>query len=177
VLHTPPAPPFPDHLRPRPVVHLAVASPAGPDQAAALRAALAAAASPDVDTWGPTDTAGLAGIHLDPPMAVPAWGDGRWLGPDAPTLTGDVLAAVAGGDSPVTMVEVRNVSTTSILRPGAITSPLAPFLLHAVGIAATQEARNAVDDALAALRSSRRQPTSGVAPHRSPRDNRAAATP
>jgi FAD/FMN-containing dehydrogenase len=152
VLHTPPAPPFPEDLRGRPVVHLATASPAGRGEAAALRAALAAVASPDVDTWGPTDAAGLAGIHLDPPIAVPAWGDGRWLGPDAAALTGDVLAAAAGPDSPVTMVEVRNVATTATPRPGAITSPLAPFLLHAVGLAPTAEARAAVDDALAALR-------------------------
>jgi FAD/FMN-containing dehydrogenase len=152
VLHAPPAPPFPDHLRGRPVVHLAVASPAGPEQAAALRAALAAIASPAIDTWAPTDTAGLAAIHLDPPMAVPAWGDGRWLGPAAATVAGDVLAAAAGADSPVTMVEVRNVSTTATPRPGAITSPPGPFLLHAVGIAPTPEARRTVDEGLAVLR-------------------------
>jgi FAD/FMN-containing dehydrogenase len=152
VLHTPPAPPFPDHLQGRPVVHVAVASPSGPEQAAALRAALAAIASPAIDTWAPTDAAGLAAIHLDPPMAVPAWGDGRWLGPDAAALTGDVLDAAAGAGSPVTMVEVRNVSTTTTPRPGAITSPPGPYLLHAVGIAPTPDARRTVEEGLAAVR-------------------------
>ena len=152
VLHTPPTPPFPDHLRGRPVVHLATASPAGPDDAAALRAALAAVASPDVDTWGPTGAAGLAAIHLDPPMAVPAWGDGRWLGPEAAALTADILATAARANSPLAMVEIRHVDTTAPARPGAATSPAAPFLLHAVGIAPTPEARPAVDDALAAVR-------------------------
>jgi FAD/FMN-containing dehydrogenase len=152
VLHTPPTPPFPDHLRGRPVVHLATASPGGPDEAAALRVALSAVAAPDIDTWGPNDAAGLAAIHLDPPMAVPGWGDGRWLGPEAAALTADILATAAPTDSPLAMVEIRNVDTTAPARPGAASSPSAPFLLHAVGIAPTPDARPAVDHALAAVR-------------------------
>ncbi len=79
VLHAPPAPPFPEALRGTPVVHLALASPHGPGQAAALRDALAAVPPPAADTWGAADAARLAGIHLDPPVAVPALGEGRWL--------------------------------------------------------------------------------------------------
>ncbi|WP_157974225.1 FAD-binding oxidoreductase, partial [Desertihabitans aurantiacus] len=79
VLHVPPLPLFPEPLQGRVGVHLAVADPDGPDGAAPLLEAVRSVAAPVSDTWGPTDAAGLARIHLDPPAATPAVGAARWL--------------------------------------------------------------------------------------------------
>jgi FAD binding domain-containing protein len=154
VLHTPPgAPMFPPALQGVPVVHLAFASPHGPDAAAPLLQALLAAPAPVVDSaWAPADAARLAQIHLDPPNPVPALGIGRWLGPDAPDLAFDVLRTVAEPGSPVAMVELRNVDNTASPRYGALTAVPAPFLLHAVGTAGDAAARSRTEDGLTTLR-------------------------
>lgn len=154
VLHAPPAPPFPDSLRGKPVVHLALASPEGAEQASALREVLRSAAPPVVDTWGPADAERLAGIHLDPPTAVPAIGEGRWLGPTAPTAARDILSLATADTSPLTMIELRNVDSAVSPVAGAVTTPPGPFLLHAVGLAPTPEARTPLERALAAVRRS-----------------------
>jgi hypothetical protein len=140
VLHTQSGPPFPESLQHTAVVHLAMAAPLGPESASNLRAALADAPAPVIDTWGPSDAARLAGIHLDPPPGVPALGMGCWLGPDAPRLAASILSATAASQT-LTMVELRNVDTPtpSQTRAGAVTSAVGPFLLHAAGVAPTRK--------------------------------------
>jgi AcrR family transcriptional regulator len=148
VLHAPPFPPFPQPLRGTPVVHLALASPDGADHASALREALASVPPAAVDTWGPADAERLAGIHLDPPAAVPALGAGRWLGPGTPAIAADILSAAAASASPLSMVELRNVDSSAPMAAGAVTAAPGPFLLHAVGLAATPEAREPLERTL-----------------------------
>jgi len=149
VLHTPPGSPFPPSLRGVPILHLAYASPAGPDAAAPLLRALRGAPSPALDnSWAPADAARLAQIHLDPPDPVPALGIGRWLGSTTPQLAGDVLSTAAGPDSPVAMIELRNVGNSAPARDGAITTVPGPFLLHAVGLAADPSSRAATEQGL-----------------------------
>ena len=149
VLHTPPGPPFPPALQGVPVVHLAFASPAGPDAAAPLLKALRDAPAPALDnSWAPADAARLAQIHLDPPGAVPALGLGRWLGATAPTLAGDLLGMAAGPDSALAVMELRNVGNAAHARDGAMTSVPGPFLLHAVGPAADPGSRARTEQGL-----------------------------
>ena len=149
VLHTPPGSPFPPSLQGVPIVHLAFASPAGPDAAAPLLRALRGAPSPALDnSWAPADAARLAQIHLDPPDPLPALGLGRWLGSTTPQLAGDVLSTAAGPDSPVAMIELRNVGNSAPARDGAITTVPGPFLLHAVGLAADPSSRAATEQGL-----------------------------
>lgn len=152
VLHTPPAPPFPESLRGTPVVHLAVAASTGAGGAEPLLAAVRAAAPPTVDTWGPSDAAGLARIHLDPPVATPALGEARWLTADAPRHAANLLSLARSPRSPVVLLEIRSVANTAPARPGAQTSEPGPFLVHAVGALNAPEARAALEDAFAEVR-------------------------
>jgi hypothetical protein len=154
VLHTPPtAPMFPAALRGVPVVHLAFASPHGPDAAAPLLHSLRRAPQPAVDSrWAPADARRLAQIHLDPPNPAPALGFGRWLGPDTPAIAAETLRAAAADESPVAMVEFRNLDNAAPTRDGALTATPSPYLLHAVGTAADAEARARTEAGLSRLR-------------------------
>ena len=154
VLHTPPgAPAFPPELRGAPVVHLAFASPKGPEAANPLLHALRAAPPPVVDSaWGPADAARLAQIHLDPPNPVPALGMGRWLDHSGLTVAGEVLGTAAELDSPLAMVELRNLDNAAPTRDGALTAVAGPMLLHAVGTAADAASRLRTEDGLAHVR-------------------------
>lgn len=164
VLHTPPGSPLPASLRGVPIVHLALASPAGPDAAAPLLDALRGAPRPALDnTWAPADAARLAQIHLDPPDPLPALGIGRWLGPNTPALAGDVLHTAAAPDSPVAMIELRNVDNSAPARDGAITSVPGPFLLHAVGLAADLDSRASTEQGLTQVRATARPADVGLA--------------
>ncbi|GAB7067219.1 FAD-dependent oxidoreductase [Mycobacterium hodleri] len=154
VLHTPPnAPAFPPALRGVPVVHLSFASPEGAEAAGPLLDALRAAPQPVVDSsWAPADAARLAQIHLDPPNPVAALGMGRWLGQGGVALAGDMLSIAAGTDSPLAMVELRNLDNTAATRDGAMTAVPGPLLLHAVGNATDPGTRNDIEEGLAHLR-------------------------
>jgi len=154
VLHTPPgAPMFPPALRGVPVVHLSFASPEGAEAARPLLEVLRAAPQPAVDSsWAPADAARLAQIHLDPPNPVAALGMGRWLGQDGFGTAGAMLSAAAASDSPLAMVELRNLDNAAPARDGALTAVPGPLLLHAVGNAADDSARTRIEDGLAGLR-------------------------
>lgn len=154
VLHPPAgSPAFPPALQGVPVVHLAFASPQGPDAAGPLLRALRMAPPPAVDgSWAPADAARLAQIHLDPPNPVPALGMGRWLGPGAPDVAADALDVAAAVDSPVAVVELRNVGNDAPVRDGAMTAVPGPFLLHAVGLATDDASRSRTEDGLSKVR-------------------------
>jgi FAD/FMN-containing dehydrogenase len=152
VLHAPPSPPFPELLQGTPVVHLALASPEGADRASALRASLASVPPAAVDTWGPADAERLAGIHLDPPTAVPAVGEGRWLDGGTPSVAADILSVAVAPASPLSMIELRNVDGPAPLARGAMTAAAGPFLVHAVGLAPSPGTRKPVERALADVR-------------------------
>jgi FAD/FMN-containing dehydrogenase len=152
VLHAPPFPLFPEPLRGTPVVHLALASPQGQEHASALREALASVPAATVDTWGPADAERLGGIHLDPPAAVPALGEGRWLGPGTPAIAAGILSTASAPASPLSMIELRNTASTAPSAAGAVTTAPGPFLLHAVGLAPSAGAREPLERALSDVR-------------------------
>lgn len=152
VLHVPPAPMFPESLRGRTALHLAIADPLGADAASPLIAALRAVAEPALNTWGPTDAAGLALIHLDPPAATPAIGDARWLDATTPQIAPQLLAA-ALDDSAVVMVELRHLAgAPASTRDGGVVTPPGDFIYHAVGSLALSD-RASIDATFARLRS------------------------
>ena len=152
VLHTPPGPPFPPDLQRVPVVHLAFASAAGAGAADPLLHALRHVPPPTVDSaWAPADAARLAEIHLDPPGPVPALGVGRWLATTAPALAHDLLTRAAAVDSPVAMIELRNLANWAAARSGAQTTVPGAYLLHAVGVAADSGSRRATEQGLTEL--------------------------
>jgi FAD binding domain len=164
VLHTPPGPPFPPALQGVPIVHLAFASPTGEHAAAPLLRALRSAPSPTVDShWAPADSARLAEIHLDPPGPVPALGLGRWLGSATPALAGDLLTPAAVSDSPLALIELRNVGNSAPTRAGAMTAVPSPFLLHAVGVASDPESRNATEQGLSQVHAAAQSADIGLA--------------
>ena len=111
-LHAPDSDMVPKALRGHRVVHVSAASTAGKKGFAPLRAALAAAPEPAIDTVGPCDAARLATIHLDPPVAVPALGEGRWLDASTPTHAWDILIALGVDDDEVALseMEIRHVA-------------------------------------------------------------------
>jgi len=155
LLHAAPGPPFPPELRGQPVVHLSLASSAGPGEAAALFGALEGAAAPVVSTWGPSDAERLGGIHLDPPPGVPALGGGRWLQGGTPAVAGDILQAGLAPDTPLMMIEIRHLGDSgpaaagpSPAADGAMTRPPGPFLVHAVGLAGDPAQRASLEQAL-----------------------------
>lgn len=141
VLTAPESPLVPGSLHGSRVVHLAVVSTTGAPDDEPLWRALVAAPPPAANTWGPADVERLGTIHLDPPVAVPAIGMARWLDASTPTIAGDVLRTAA--DSPLEMVELRNVANDARVREGAVTRPLGAFMLHAVGGTDDPQARDA----------------------------------
>ncbi|PRZ41181.1 FAD/FMN-containing dehydrogenase [Antricoccus suffuscus] len=152
VLHTPPGPPFPDDLQGVPVVHLAVASSHGEDEARPLLNAVREAAAPVVDTWGPADAAKLATIHLDPPAAVPALGDARWLSSETPDNAVGILAVASASHSPLALIEIRSFANNAATRDGAATITSGPFALHAVGALGDSSDRPVIEAAFKKLR-------------------------
>jgi hypothetical protein len=133
-------------------VHLALAAPEGAGHASALRASLASVPPAAVDTWGPADAGRLGGIHLDPPAAVPALGEGRWLDGGTPSVAADILSVAAAPSSPLSMIELRNTGSSAPPAPGAMTVAPGPFLVHAVGLAPSPDARDPVERGLADVR-------------------------
>jgi hypothetical protein len=132
---------------------LAFASPHGAEAAGPLLHALRMAPPPVVDSsWATADAVRLAQIHLDPPNPVPALGMGRWLGKSGLAVSGELLAAAAAVDSPLAMVELRNLDNAAPTRDGALTAVPGPFLLHAVGNAADAGSLSRIEDGMAHLR-------------------------
>ena len=145
-------------------MHLAFASPAGEHAAVPLLRALRGAPAPTVDShWAPADAARLAQIHLDPPGPVPALGLGRWLGSTTPALAGDLLTPAAGPDSPLALIELRNVGNSAPTRAGAMTAVSGPFLLHAVGVASDDGSRNATEQGLSQVHAAAQPADIGLA--------------
>jgi FAD/FMN-containing dehydrogenase len=163
VLHVPPLPPFPAELHGRVAVHLAIADPDGPAAAGPLLEAMRAAATPVSDSWGPTDAAGLARIHLDPPTAVAAIGDARWLDASTPDIAAALLSTAAAADSPIVMMEIRHVAGAPTTRTGAVVVPPGDFIFHAVS-PLNLFPRDRIDSAFARARSIWQAADTGVTP-------------
>lgn len=149
LLKLPPQGPFPEALLGTTVVHLSYASIEGRAALEAVSEPMRTAAAPLVDTTGPGDLDTLSGIHLDPAVAVPARGTGRWLAVGAPeVLLAAFDAAGIGDPDGLNMIEIRHTDAAAGAVDGACTAVPGPFLVHAVGAAADDDARGDVDAVL-----------------------------
>ena len=152
MLHAPDAPTVPEGLRGKPVVHLAAATVAGEAAMHTLKDVLSSLPKPAIDTLGACDAKRLSGIHLDPPVPVPALGEGRWLTGEAGTHALQVLSAAGTTlDSPLGEVELRHLAVLPCDVPGAETSPPGEILLHAAGSVPDGQGREKVRAALDAV--------------------------
>ncbi|GAA1491775.1 FAD-binding oxidoreductase [Curtobacterium herbarum] len=133
VLHLPPLPTFPEELRGRPAVHLAVADPDGSDGARALLDAMRA-------------------------VATPAIGHARWLDASTPEIAARLLAEALAPDAAVVLVELRHLAGAPTSgarasgRDGAVVTPPGDFIHHAVG-SLDRASRERIDGAFARLQS------------------------
>lgn len=153
VISTLRAPGAPEPLRDTTAVYLGAASPCGGTAAPQLSRLLDALPSPAVETFGDCDAARLTQIHLDPPVAVDAVGDGRWLHESATMHAAEIITAVQGdGEPALAEVELRHAATGVLGVEGALTNPPGSILLHAVGLAPTPVAWRSVERELAAVR-------------------------
>ena len=134
-------------------VYLGAASPHAATAGPALAGMLAEVPAPLTASFGVCDTARLAAIHLDPPVAVPAIGDGRWLHGRAGLHAHEIItAAHTQGEPALAEVELRHVADSDRGVDGALTSPPGDFLLHAVGLAESLPDRNVIEHELALVR-------------------------
>ena len=152
MLRFPGAPVVDESLRGQRGVHLSLACCDGADAASALFDALTAAPPAAQDTFGPCDATRLGGIHLDPPVAVPAVGQGLWLNERAPAYALDILGAFGfGQDAPFAEMELRHVGSAPTGAAGALTAPPGEFVLHATGAAPEPASRARIEQASAVV--------------------------
>jgi hypothetical protein len=108
---------------------------------------------PVMDTVELIPVQALSHLHMDPEHPVPGNGDGMAL-EDLDAAAIDAIVATTVG-SPLLSVEVRHLEGAigrSRAEHGALAAFDAPFLLYAVGIAATPETEQAVERTVADLR-------------------------
>lgn len=139
------APTVPEQLRGHRVIHLCAASVDGEAAGRTLLDALAQLPAAALETFGACDAQRLSRIHLDPPAAVPALGEGRWLTAAAGARAAAILmAAGSGEDSSLSEIELRHVATPPSGVEGAMTDPPGEVLLHATGAAGSPADRESV---------------------------------
>ena len=148
LLHAPDAPTVPAALRGRPVVHLTAATVGGVEAGQTLLDVLESVPPPALQTFGPADAERLAGIHLDPPVAVPALGEGRWLTAAAAAHVAEILTAAGTGAVPLAELELRWVECPASAVDGAQTTTPGPLLLHVTGAGPDAKTRRATERAL-----------------------------
>jgi hypothetical protein len=155
LLQLPPLPELPEPLRGR---QLAVVEAAYLGDETSGRELLAPLLSldPELDTFATVPAGALTELHQDPPMPVPARGEGWMLNAlDPSTAAALVEAAEMDGTSSLLSVEIRHLEG-ALGRPdpngGVLSHFEAPYAMYAVGIAPSAEAVQAVDASLALLR-------------------------
>jgi FAD/FMN-containing dehydrogenase len=108
---------------------------------------------PVMDTVELIPVQALSHLHMDPEHPVPGTGDGMALD-DLDTAAIDAIVTTTVG-SPLLSVEIRHLEGAigrSRAEHGALAAVEAPFLLFAIGISPTPEARQAVERTVADLR-------------------------
>ena len=153
ILQFPPIPELPEPIRGRSfVVVQAIWSGDDPAEGARLVEPLRAL-GPVMDTVMTIPAQELSRLHMDPEGPAPGSGDGGMLDDVDDHLIDLLVEQVVG--SPILSAEIRHLGGAVARRDsrhGAIDAWEAPYLLYAVGIAPTPEARAAVDGAVGRLR-------------------------
>ena len=104
---------------------------------------------PEMNTFATIPMPALSHLHMDPEHPVPGAGDGMMLS-DLPTEALDRLIEAAGAESESSLlsVEIRHLGgAIAEAKPehGALAAFDAPFVLFAVGVAATPEMKTTVE--------------------------------
>ncbi|MBJ7473185.1 MAG: FAD-binding oxidoreductase [Solirubrobacteraceae bacterium] len=156
-LRPPAMPGVPEPLQDTPVVVVDGAVVGATDEeSAALVSAWRSVGTPMIDTWGPTPTAGLLPLHMDPPGPVPSRGDGFAVETlDDAGVQALLQAAQPEEVAPLLSVELRQLGG-ALGRPrvgsGAV-QRRSGFGLFAVGMCPFPEAAAPIDARIDELRS------------------------
>ena len=152
LLQFPPIPEIPEPVRGQSFVVVQAIFLGDEAEGAALLAPLRAL-GPVLDTVTTTPIAELGRLHMDPDGPAPGAGDGGMLA-DVDTELVDTLVDLTVG-SPLLSVEIRHLGG-AVARPrpehGAVSHFEAPFLMYAVGIAPTPDAKEIIEGVTAVLR-------------------------
>jgi UDP-N-acetylenolpyruvoylglucosamine reductase len=152
LLQFPPIPEIPEPVRGESFVVVQAIFLGDEAEGAALLAPLRAL-GPVMDTVTTTPITELSRLHMDPEGPAPGAGDGGMLA-DVDADLVDTLVDLTVG-SPLLSVEIRHLGG-AVARPrpehGAVSHFEAPFLMYAVGIAPTPEAKEIVEGVTAVLR-------------------------
>jgi FAD/FMN-containing dehydrogenase len=120
----------------------------GADEGEKLVAPLRAVGEPIAHTWGMVPASALPLMHMDPPEPVPGISDGRLVGRlDEATMKKLVETAGPGSDSPMTLVELRQLGGALARAPenaGALATLDGDFALFSVGSPMTPELGEAI---------------------------------
>ena len=152
ILQFPPIPQIPEPVRGQSFVVVEAIFLGDEAEGAELLAPLRAL-GPVMDTVTTIPVAELSRLHMDPEGPAPGAGDGGMLADVDEALVDAVVDLTVG--SPLLSVEIRHLGG-AVARPrpehGAVSHFDAPFLMYAVGIAPTPEAKAVVEEATAILR-------------------------
>jgi hypothetical protein len=152
ILQFPPIPEIPEPVRGQSFVVVQAIYAGEPAEGERLVAPLRAL-GPVMDTVAPIPTTELSRLHMDPEGPAPGSGDGGMLDDVDDHLIDLFVERVVG--TPILSAEIRHLGGAVARRDsrhGAIDAWDAPFVMFALGIAPTPEAREVVDAAVAALR-------------------------
>ena len=157
LLRLPPMDELPPFLRGRSFAVIGGAVDLPAEQAAEVLAPLRAL-GPAIDTFATMPVEQLSSVHMDPPAPVPGCGDGFILR-EMTDETIDWLMAVAGPgvETPLLAVDLRQLGGAAgraVADGGAVSALPGEFLVFAVGIAPTPEAKRGVESAVRAVRAS-----------------------
>jgi len=155
LLQIPPLPEIPEELRGRQIVVIDAAVLGTEEEANAILAPLREL-GPEIDTFGNVPAASLIRLHMDPEPPMPGKGDGVMVDAlDAAAIDAIVAVAGPGTDSPLVMVELRQLGGALRERKpgaGALGSLDGSFALFAMGVPMGPEVAEAIESRLEALK-------------------------
>ncbi len=152
ILQFPPIPEIPEPVRGQSFVVVEAIWSGEPDQGERLLEPLRAL-GPVMDTVTTIPIEELSKLHMDPEGPAPGTGDGGMLDDVDDHLIDLFVEHVVG--TPILSAELRHLGgavARRSLQHGAVDVFEAPYIMYAVGIAPTPEAREVVDSAVARLR-------------------------
>ena len=152
ILQFPPIPEIPEPIRGQSFVVVEAIWSGEPGEGERLLEPLRAL-GPVMDTVAAIPVEELSRLHMDPEGPAPGTGDGGMLDDVDDHLIDLFVEHVVG--TPILSAEIRHLGgavARRSLQHGAVDVFEAPFIMYAVGIAPTPEAREVVDGAVARLR-------------------------
>jgi hypothetical protein len=155
MLQIPPLPDIPEFIRGRQIVVIDGAVLGTEDEANEILAPFRALA-PEIDTFATVAPAALIRLHMDPEPPMPGKGDGFLIDDlDADAVKAIVEIAGPGTDSPLVMVELRQLGgTLRERRPGAgaLGALDGSFAFYSVGVPMGPGAAEAIESRIDAIK-------------------------